>query len=93
MIWFALPIDIALMALKRKETGQELDCDVNSIPFIPDAAKARFKIKLRLKDQFCLFFQARIINSMKTKSASNKRTTSVHQKKVTPKRGSSTSRV
>jgi hypothetical protein len=50
MVWFALPIDIALMALKRKETGQELDYDVNSIPFIPDAAKVRFKIKLRLKD-------------------------------------------
>jgi len=50
MVWFALPIDIALMALKQKETGQELDCDVNSIPFIPDAAKVRLKIKSRLKD-------------------------------------------
>jgi hypothetical protein len=39
MVWFALPIEIALMIFKVNETGQELNCDVNSIPFIPDDAK------------------------------------------------------
>jgi hypothetical protein len=42
MIWFALPIDIALMMLKQNETGQEQSCDVNTIPFIPDDAKVGF---------------------------------------------------
>ena len=41
MIWFALPIDIALMMSKQKETKQDVHCDVNSIPFIPDDAKVR----------------------------------------------------
>jgi hypothetical protein len=44
MVWFALPIDIVLMMLKQKKTGQELTCDINSIPFIPDDAKVRYKI-------------------------------------------------
>jgi len=33
------------MMLKQKETGEELNCDINSIPFIPDDAKVRYKIK------------------------------------------------
>jgi hypothetical protein len=39
MIWFALPIDIALMTLKQKETEEEMYYDVKSIPFKPDDAK------------------------------------------------------
>jgi hypothetical protein len=39
LVWFALPIDIALLMMKQVETGQELHADVNSIPFIPDDAK------------------------------------------------------
>ncbi len=39
MVWFALPIDIALMMIKQKETGEEIDCNINSIPFMPTDAK------------------------------------------------------
>jgi len=41
MIWFALPSDVALLLFKERETGQEVVCDVNTIPFIPDDAKTR----------------------------------------------------
>ena len=41
MVWFALPIDIALMMVKQRETGQETLCHIDSIPFIPDDAKVR----------------------------------------------------
>ena len=41
MVWFALPIDIALMMLKMHETNEDIDCDINTIPFMPDDAKAR----------------------------------------------------
>lgn len=41
MVWFALPIDIALMMMKQRETGQETLCHIDSIPFIPDDAKVR----------------------------------------------------
>ena len=39
MVWFALPIEIALMMLTINESGEDVDCDINSIPFIPDDAK------------------------------------------------------
>ena len=39
MIWFALPIDIVLMWIKQQENIEDIHCDVNSIPFIPDDAK------------------------------------------------------
>lgn len=42
MIWFALPSDVALLLFKERETGQEVVCDVNTIPFIPDDAKVCF---------------------------------------------------
>lgn len=47
MVWFALPIDIALMLVKQRETGQEPKGDVNSIPFIPDDAKVSFNFELK----------------------------------------------
>jgi hypothetical protein len=43
MVWFTLPIEIALMIRKENETGQEIDCDINSIPFIPDDAKVSLR--------------------------------------------------
>ncbi|CAF3345142.1 unnamed protein product [Rotaria socialis] len=49
MVWFAVPIDIALMLLKKKETGQEPQCDVNSIPFIPDEAKKKILDSMKTK--------------------------------------------
>lgn len=42
MVWFALPIEIALMMLTINETGEDVDCDINSIPFIPDDAKVSY---------------------------------------------------
>jgi hypothetical protein len=39
MVWFALPIDVALMMVKQKETGQEINCNIDSIPFMPAEAK------------------------------------------------------
>lgn len=39
MVWFALPIEVALLMLKSDESGEDIDCDINSIPFIPDDAK------------------------------------------------------
>ena len=51
MIWFALPIDIALMILKQNETGQDSYYDINTIPFIPDDAKVNFDRK-KLKNYF-----------------------------------------
>jgi hypothetical protein len=39
MVWFALPIDIALMMVKQKETGEEINCNIHSIPFMPSDAK------------------------------------------------------
>lgn len=39
MVWFALPLDIAMMMVNEKTTGEAAICDVNSIPFIPDDAK------------------------------------------------------
>ena len=39
MVWFALPMDIALMMLKQKETGQEINCNIDLIPFMPSDAK------------------------------------------------------
>jgi hypothetical protein len=39
MVWFALPIDIALMMFKQKETGEEIHCKIDSIPFMPSDAK------------------------------------------------------
>jgi hypothetical protein len=39
MVWFALPIDIALMMVKQKETGEEINCNIHSIPFMPLDAK------------------------------------------------------
>lgn len=39
MVWFCLPIDIALMMVKQGETGQENLCQIESIPFMPDDAK------------------------------------------------------
>lgn len=41
MVWFALPIDIALMMVKQKENGQEIHCKIDSIPFMPTEAKVR----------------------------------------------------
>lgn len=41
MVWFALPIDIALMMVKQKESGQEIHCKIESIPFMPVDAKVR----------------------------------------------------
>ncbi|CAF4139730.1 unnamed protein product, partial [Rotaria magnacalcarata] len=49
MVWFAVPIDIALMLFKQKETGQEPQCDVNSIPFIPDEAKKKILDSMKTK--------------------------------------------
>lgn len=43
-VWFALPIDIASMLLKQKQ-NQDMNCDVNSIPFISDDAKVKFVIR------------------------------------------------
>ncbi|CAF3941093.1 unnamed protein product [Rotaria sordida] len=48
-VWFALPIDIALMMLKRKETGKDPNCDINAIPFIPDDAKKRIIESTKIK--------------------------------------------
>lgn len=42
MVWFTLPVDIALMLLNDKRMGEESLCDVNAIPFIPDDAKVIF---------------------------------------------------
>ena len=39
LIWFALPIDIALMMIKQNETGQEPHCDANTLPFVPEEGK------------------------------------------------------
>ena len=39
MVWFALPVDIALMLVKQKETGQDALCSIDTIPFIPSDAK------------------------------------------------------
>jgi hypothetical protein len=39
MVWFALPIDIVSMMIKQKKTGQEINCNIDSIPFIPSEAK------------------------------------------------------
>jgi hypothetical protein len=61
MVWFSLPIDIALMLLKEKESGQKSSCDVNSIPFIPDDAKVRFKIKLKRKINFVFYFRQELL--------------------------------
>jgi hypothetical protein len=55
MVWFALPIDIALMMFKVNETGQESNCDVNSIPFVPDDAKVCF---IKLNEKISFFFQS-----------------------------------
>jgi len=46
MVWFALPIDIALMMFKQKETGEEMKCNIDSVPFMPSDAKVNlFKNK------------------------------------------------
>ncbi|CAF1409262.1 unnamed protein product [Adineta steineri] len=49
MVWFALPIDIALMMIKQNETGQESNGDIHSIPFIPDDAKAKLLASSKAK--------------------------------------------
>ncbi|CAF1304467.1 unnamed protein product [Adineta ricciae] len=41
MIWFTLPIDIALMMSKQKEAGEDLNANINSIPFMPEEAKEK----------------------------------------------------
>ncbi|CAF0830779.1 unnamed protein product [Rotaria sordida] len=41
MIWFTLPIDIALMMIERKDNVQKEHCNIDSIPFIPLDAKKR----------------------------------------------------
>lgn len=43
MIWFTLPIDVALMMVKQNEIGQEISCDINSIPFMPVEARVNFE--------------------------------------------------
>jgi hypothetical protein len=43
MVWFALPIDIALLMMKQTETGKELYGDIHSVPFMPDDAKVSLK--------------------------------------------------
>jgi hypothetical protein len=75
MVWFALPIDIALMIFKVNQTGQESNCDLNSIPFMPDDAKVSFQRIHGLIIFLLLKFQARILNAEKNKS-------SAHRKKV-----------
>jgi hypothetical protein len=39
MIWFTLPIDIALMMTKSNDNEHESMCNLNTLPFIPDDAK------------------------------------------------------
>lgn len=38
MVWFALPIDIVLMMRKQNSAEKMTDCDINSIPFMPEHA-------------------------------------------------------
>ncbi|UJR21242.1 hypothetical protein I4U23_024337 [Adineta vaga] len=49
LIWFALPIDIALMMIKQNETGQEQSCDSSALPFIPEDAKAKINNAAKTK--------------------------------------------
>ena len=39
MIWFTLPIDVALMMIKQKDSGDDLNANINTIPFMPTDAK------------------------------------------------------
>jgi len=50
MIWFVLPFDIAMLMLNEKKMGEETICDVNTIPFIPDDAKARIVETIKAKE-------------------------------------------
>jgi hypothetical protein len=54
-VWFALPIDIALMMVKQNETGQETNCNIDSIPFMPSDAKVNFKENISFSFK-CFFF-------------------------------------
>lgn len=76
LIWFALPIDIALMMIKQNETGLEQNCDASSIPFLPDDAKVRSTSE-RSPPNVPLSFQTKVSNSSKVKPTINVRDVSV----------------
>jgi hypothetical protein len=48
-VWFALPIDIALMMLKQKETGEKINCNIDLVPFMPSDAKVNLFKKNKKK--------------------------------------------
>jgi len=53
MVWFTLPIDVALMMVKQKEIGQEMSCDINSIPFMPAEARVN---SMTIQINFLIFY-------------------------------------
>ena len=52
-VLFTLPIDVALMMVKQKEIGQEMSCDINSIPFMPAEARVN---SMTIQINFLIFY-------------------------------------
>ncbi|CAF2342856.1 unnamed protein product [Rotaria sp. Silwood2] len=71
LIWFALPIDIALIMMKQKDHGEKVHCNIDSIPFIPLDAKKRLVDSAKTRG-------LSIGNHTRKKRHSNRNSSSLH---------------